>query len=368
MATTDHARLHVSCTNPAQYTQRFEAPKLRGSAAVSLAVVCELSLAPIILPLSPYCLHVCRCAILLAASILWLQALNSDAQFFIPTLKFPTLDPSRAACGQACFETIVKGPVINIPGTCASGDPKCFCETYEMWFSASQYLLYNCVSKQAPGCDGIYGDICCPPEGPCCDDMVGDGPTPIYNAIITASDGLCDPVTENDGYNGGIITDEYRLAAALFLSSRTPTNTSTAAAPASRKLLQSLPKFGDMLLVFYLDYVVFNVTLTNLDVLFTAVPDFGNVTISHMHVQGGNSSTHLAYFVDAAEGDSIELPRSGDYLLASGELAIDEFDVPDTNMSLTEYVLRSLSDIFADIHTTSCQPPCEALRGDFVRE
>lgn len=204
----------------------------------------------------------------------------------------------------------------------------------------------------------------------------GDPPTQyiydqqIYTVVNTAIEAFCNP-----SYNYGqqyaadaARTPTVAAAAALLLPSSTPTNTSDAAAPASRKLLQSLPKFGDVSLAFYLDYVVFNVTLTNLDVLFTAVPDFGDVTMSHMHVQGGNSSTHLAYFVDAPEGDSIELPRSGDYLLASGELSVDEFDIPDINMSLTEYVLGSLSDIFADIHTTSCQAPCEALRGIFITE
>ena len=249
----------------------------------------------------------CRCAVPLAASILWLQALTSHAQFFIPTLRLP-LDPSRAACGQACFEQVVNGPIIDIPRRCASGDPRCFCNQYINWISSSG--LAACTSKQAPGCDGIYGDNCCPPEGPCCDDKYGDGPTPIYDAIRTKSDALCLPVYENSNEPGGFPVKGYATAAALFLSSSLPTNTSSA----SRKLLQSLPKFGDVSLVFHLDYVVFNVTLTNLDTLFTVVPDFGDVTISHMHMQGGNSSTHLAYFVDATDGDSIELPRSGDYL------------------------------------------------------
>ena len=312
-----------------------------------------------ILPLSSYPYHLIasmcyRYAVLLAASILWLQALTSHAQFFIPELQIfnsaggPLLLP-LAACGQACFEQAVNGLYLDIPRQCASGDLTCLCRQFDAHGNEPDHITFEmlavCVSEHGvPGC-----------TGPIFDGQSEGGLDEILFRTLDAVDRLC-------------AGTEFGVAAPLFLSSSMPTNTSKAAAPASRKLLQSLPKFGDVSMAFHPDYVAFNVTLTNLDVLHRAVPYFGDVTISHMHVQGGNSSTHLAYFVDAAEGDSIKLPRSGDYQLASGELSFDEFDVPDTNMSLTEYVLEHLPDIFADIHTTSCQPPCEALRGSFTTE
>ncbi len=246
----------------------------------------------------------------------------------------------------------------------------------------------DCDRYPIPGCQVSCFGVCC--------DQRSDLSSPICNPCVNAQfeySGECksgiststSPCASGDVPCGksccpggeGVICDNVTIPGNSFCNIPSEVGPDPASAsltvPANtvlrkRQLLGIPPAFGRVDLAFYETYIVFNVTLINLEGLWGIFGNnLGNVTLSHMHLMDGNSSNHLAYFVgDDGDVDDVELPRSGDFLLASGELALDELELPYENVTDTSVFVSLLPSIYADIHTTTFEPPLELLSGFFA--